>query len=1020
MPYTIPTIEKITRITEFDLLRTKVKKNNMYICIDSKKMYYDISDDQITGRTLYQYTGVKTINDILYTITPTTTTVYYCWEDNSLWLWNNKWITLYTDTTYPSAYRYDDIDILTGKGILSPVYRNDQPYMLADDNGLLKDGSVVVRDRQRIIKSKLYINDNNDNLVISSFLGGGIRLLPNGHLDTKGELFISDENDSFLRSKFKILNNELYVDYTEQPDQDTNEFKNAKHSYKVYHEGNLNASLLHAVTGTEVVEAIKKSIEKKELEYPIEIDVLKLSGKTIQDLALKKHTHKSTDIEDFTVEVGKKTREELKVQLGNLETEGLLITPTTNSFKFSVNDFKIKLVGAATGTGTVNKLTDTTIEVVVDPTKHEHTDLTNAINTLTTRFNNLNLMNPGDYYTKLQVDEKVSALKGTTVPTNGKPLLVNSEGILPGISEKATKLNRQIKIKAVGQLAGETTTDFSTNEIQINLRLAGALNNVVRIFGQDKNIKDLQTWLKTRYQQNIVVDGDFGDNSQNAFKTAMDIEFTRIDTLRQDVDTLSTSLTSGLNGTLKKTDVGTLVLGLKDGKIEDKNIPTDLLNSIKYKSTYAPNSNKPNNTPKDGDLYIVSQDGQSAITTPATNLKQGDVLIYAGNKWNVLNTHNGVDSINNQKGNVVIDTNTLNAISNTYLDYTKGQTIPANKIPVTSDNGRLIGTTVDKLTNEFSFKVDNTGDIQLAASSVSTRTDGSKDINVKLNLSTATRNNLRDTIAYQLKSDSTVLSFKKYLSIDSTDLKINTEADTYKLGLSNHNFNFIYFGIEELNTTTILEAKKNEFIKLYNQRTTKPLIVMIQSTQNTQEIQQYIIDKSQPNITSASQITLNGYVLNFKEEVDNQGVLHKIRTNEITIKFTYANNTAVLNQIQTRENTTTTKKYLSTEVKTNIGQGPLTADNIYVPTHDTQPVNKYYVDKQISGKVYKTLIGNGTDKSYTIHHNLNSQEILVQFRSMKTEQQVLIDNKCLDNSRLQVNADIPLEQNEIKVLIYKI
>ena len=117
MPYTAPTIDKITRITEFDLLRTKVKKNNMYICIDSKKMYYDISDDQITGRTLYQYTGVKTINDILYTITPTTTTVYYCWEDNSLWLWNNKWITLYTDTTYPSAYRYDDIDILTGKGI---------------------------------------------------------------------------------------------------------------------------------------------------------------------------------------------------------------------------------------------------------------------------------------------------------------------------------------------------------------------------------------------------------------------------------------------------------------------------------------------------------------------------------------------------------------------------------------------------------------------------------------------------------------------------------------------------------------------------------------------------------------------------------------------------------------------------------------------------------------------------------------------------------------------------------------
>ena len=56
---------------------------------------------------------------------------------------------------------------------LTAVYRNDEPLWPADDNGLLHDGSVVVRDRNRIIKGKLYVDDGNDNLVISSYLGGG-------------------------------------------------------------------------------------------------------------------------------------------------------------------------------------------------------------------------------------------------------------------------------------------------------------------------------------------------------------------------------------------------------------------------------------------------------------------------------------------------------------------------------------------------------------------------------------------------------------------------------------------------------------------------------------------------------------------------------------------------------------------------------------------------------------------------------------------------------------------------------
>ena len=109
----------------------------------TQKLYYDETNSK---RVAYFYTSVKTINDLLYNITPSSGTTYYCWEDNSLWLWMNKWRALYSTTTYPSAYVYDS------NRNLNEVYRYDQPNIPADDNGLLKDGSVVIRDRNRIIK----------------------------------------------------------------------------------------------------------------------------------------------------------------------------------------------------------------------------------------------------------------------------------------------------------------------------------------------------------------------------------------------------------------------------------------------------------------------------------------------------------------------------------------------------------------------------------------------------------------------------------------------------------------------------------------------------------------------------------------------------------------------------------------------------------------------------------------------------------------------------------------------------
>ena len=446
-----PQINRIIRMVEFDLLRTAIVPGNMYMCTDTQKLYYD---ETTTRRVIYGYQSIKTTNDRLYNITPQYGVTYYCWEDNSLWVWINRWISLWTDSTYPSAYVYD-----TGNR-LEEVYRYDMPTAPADDNGLLHDGSVVIRDMNRIIKGKLYIHENNDNLIITSYLGGGIRLLPNGHIDTDGEFFICDDNArleeyeeeieyeticvlaqsiteskfelsikslreiqkdvnkneckplekitlvfnegeteygdlleevdalaseilgvdyetseeievetktyilkstvdpedtnyttryvneddeddyftlvnnlfktykngkpyySFLRSEFHSLNNEMYVDYSEEPWKDANLYPKPNHKYKVLHEGNVDLSLIKEITPFEIYNKLQDS----SLPSPLDLNVTKLGGKLASEYSLVGHKHLSTDITDFNTASQSQALVQIKNSFANMIGEGILVT----------------------------------------------------------------------------------------------------------------------------------------------------------------------------------------------------------------------------------------------------------------------------------------------------------------------------------------------------------------------------------------------------------------------------------------------------------------------------------------------------------------------------------------------------------------------------------------------------------------------------------------------------------------------------------------------------------------------
>lgn len=168
----------IIKTTEHDLLYLALDSGTYYACTDSNNFYFDTP----TARKILDVTMLYTEKNRLYNIVPINGKKYYVWETNELWLYNHGW------KVEVGAARLADGYIITENDKVIPT----EGYgIVQDNNGLLKDGSVCVRDENRIIKGKLYIDKETNNLVISSFLGGGVTILPNGSSNINGSVFIN-------------------------------------------------------------------------------------------------------------------------------------------------------------------------------------------------------------------------------------------------------------------------------------------------------------------------------------------------------------------------------------------------------------------------------------------------------------------------------------------------------------------------------------------------------------------------------------------------------------------------------------------------------------------------------------------------------------------------------------------------------------------------------------------------------------------------------------------------------------
>ena len=170
----------IIRCTQHDLLNTGAKTGQLYFLTDMRVLYKDNGNSK-ESRMRFNAIILNTDYERLNSIKPVIGKFYYIDETNSLWLYDTKWVLKVGQQQEYNTYVY-------GGNHVSPVVNRDEYITgkygdkIIDNNGLLGDGSVVIRDNNRMTQSYLKANDVTRMIEIKSYLDNGFLFIPNSHL----------------------------------------------------------------------------------------------------------------------------------------------------------------------------------------------------------------------------------------------------------------------------------------------------------------------------------------------------------------------------------------------------------------------------------------------------------------------------------------------------------------------------------------------------------------------------------------------------------------------------------------------------------------------------------------------------------------------------------------------------------------------------------------------------------------------------------------------------------------------
>lgn len=170
----------IIRCTKYDLLQLPIKEGQIYYVSDMKCLYRDTGVHK-SARQRFPALVLNTENERLTRIRPENGRNYYVVQSNNLWVFDARWVLKEGSNAAYNAYGYD------GNSGVTPIVSVDEQITspitgdrIIDNNGLLGDGSVVIRDSSRIVKGVLKNDNSLNELSFTSYLDNGITLYPYG------------------------------------------------------------------------------------------------------------------------------------------------------------------------------------------------------------------------------------------------------------------------------------------------------------------------------------------------------------------------------------------------------------------------------------------------------------------------------------------------------------------------------------------------------------------------------------------------------------------------------------------------------------------------------------------------------------------------------------------------------------------------------------------------------------------------------------------------------------------------
>ena len=178
----------IKRCIQYDLFKLKAVTGQMYYCTDTNVLYKDNGPNK-ESRTRFNAIIVNTNYERLNSIKPVIGKFYYVKDTNELWMFDTRWRLRISESTAYNTYAIAGEPTSSGgHSYLSPIINASEFITgksgdkIIDNNGLLGDGSVIIRDSNRIARGIISADLAYQHLVFNSYLDNGFLFLPNSHL----------------------------------------------------------------------------------------------------------------------------------------------------------------------------------------------------------------------------------------------------------------------------------------------------------------------------------------------------------------------------------------------------------------------------------------------------------------------------------------------------------------------------------------------------------------------------------------------------------------------------------------------------------------------------------------------------------------------------------------------------------------------------------------------------------------------------------------------------------------------